>query len=211
MNRARWAAALAFAGIALLGVNLAGATTVQKFTVSDLAKKSESIVLASVEDETARMDEGTKEIYTYVTLRVIDGVKGSKRSDNAKNPKGGEEFITIRQIGGTVGNLISVVPGMPTFRKGEEVVVFLSAKDRAGYPWVMGLQQGKYTVTTGEDGFKQVRNEMDGLTVMEKDGTKIEAKGATTQPLASFLDGIKTQLDLEGKVRVHEAIPTPTE
>jgi hypothetical protein len=210
MNRARWAAALAFAGIALLGVNLAGATTVQKFTVSDLAKKSESIVLARVEDETARVDEGTKEIYTYITLRVIDDVKGAKRNDNAKNPKA-EEMITIRQLGGSVGNLISVVPGMPTFRKGEEVVVFLSAKDRAGYPWVMGLQQGKYTVTTGEDGFKQVRNEMDGLTVMEQDGTKIEAKGATTQPLASFLDGIKTQLDLEGKVRIHEAIPTPTE
>jgi hypothetical protein len=193
MNRARWAAAVAFAGLVFLGVNVASATTVQKFTVSDLAKKSESIVLARVEDETARMDEGTKEIYTY------------------KNPKGGEELITIRQLGGTVGNLISVVPGMPTFRKGEEVVVFLSAKDRAGYPWVMGLQQGKYSVTTGEDGFKQVRNEMDGLTTMDANGTKLEAKGVTTQPLASFLDGIKTQLDLEGKVRINEAIPTPTE
>jgi hypothetical protein len=211
MNRARWAAAVAFAGLVFLGVNVASATTVQKFTVSDLAKKSESIVLARVEDETARMDEGTKEIYTYVTLRVVEGVKGSKKNDNAKNPKGGEELITIRQLGGTVGNLISVVPGMPTFRKGEEVVVFLSAKDRAGYPWVMGLQQGKYSVTTGEDGFKQVRNEMDGLTTMDANGTKLEAKGVTTQPLASFLDGIKTQLDLEGKVRINEAIPTPTE
>jgi hypothetical protein len=207
MNRASWAAAAAFAGIALLGVNLAGATTVQKFTVSDLAKKSESIVLARVEDETARMDEGTKEIYTYITLRVTEGVKGSKANDNAKNPKN-EEMITIRQLGGTVGNLISVVPGMPTFRKGEEVVVFLSAKDRAGYPWVMGLQQGKYTVVTGEDGFKQVRNELDGLTTMDTNGTKIEAKSATQQPLASFLDGIKTQLDLDGKVRINEATPT---
>jgi hypothetical protein len=208
MNRARWAAALAFAGIALLGVNLAGATTVQKFTVSDLAKKSESIVLARVEDETARMDEGTKEIYTYVTLRVIEGVKGSKRSDSAKNPKGGEEFITIRQLGGAYGKYISVVPGTPTFRKGEEVVVFLSQKDRAGYPWVMGLQQGKYSVTTGEDGLKQVRNDMDGLSVMDVNGTATEVKGSTTQPLASFLDGIKTQLDLEGKVQINEATPT---
>lgn len=208
MNRASWAAAVAFAGIALLGVNLAGATTVQKFTVSDLAKKSESIVLARVEDETARMEPGSKEIYTYVTLRVLEGVKGSKRSDHAKNPKGGEEFITIRQLGGSVGNLISVVPGMPTFRKGEEVVVFLSQKDRYGYPWVMGLQQGKYTVTTDEQGFKQVRNELDGLTTMNQDGTKVEANSVTKQPLASFLDGIKTQLDLDGKVKIDAATPT---
>jgi len=207
MNRAHWAAT-AFAGLALLGASLAEATTVQKFTVSDLAKKSESIVLAKVEDETARMDGASKEIYTYVTLRVIEGVKGSKKNDNAKNPKGGDEFITIRQLGGTYGKYISVVPGTPTFRKGEEVVVFLSQKDREGYPWVMGLQQGKYTVTTGEDGFRQVRNDMDGLTVVEQDGMKSELKGSTTHPLASFLDGIKTQLDLEGKVRINEATPT---
>lgn len=207
MNRASWAASLAFAGIALLGVHLAGATTVQKFTVSDLAKKSESIVLARVEDETARMEPGSKEIYTYVTLRVLEGVKGSKKSDNAKKPNA-EELVTIRQLGGSVGNLISIVPGMPTFRKGEEVVVFLSAKDRDGYPWVMGLQQGKYTVTTDEQGFKQVRNELDGLTTMNQDGTKVEAHSVTKQPLASFLDGIKTQLDVEGKVRVNEATPT---
>ena len=207
MNRAHWAAT-AFAGIALLGAGLADATTVQKFTVSDLAKKSESIVLARVEDETARMDEGTKEIYTYITLKVIEGVKGSKRSDNAKNPRGGEELITIRQLGGTYGKYISVVPGMPTFQKGEEVVVFLSQKDRAGYPWVMGLQQGKYTVTTGEDGLKQVRNDVDGLSVVDLNGTATEVKGSTTQPLASFLDGIKTQLDLDGQIRTNEATPT---
>ncbi|HET9251485.1 MAG TPA: hypothetical protein VFP58_05150 [Candidatus Eisenbacteria bacterium] len=206
MNRAHWAAT-AFAGIALLGASLAGATTVQKFTVRDLAKLSESIVLARVVDETARMDEGSKEIYTYVTLRVIEGVKGSKRSDNAKN-KSGEETITIRQLGGAYGKYISVVPGMPTFRKGEEVVVFLSQKDRAGYPWVMGLQQGKYSVTTDDNGFKQVRNDMDGLTVVEENGLKTEVKGTTTQPLASFLDGIKTQLDLDGKVRIDDANPT---
>jgi len=207
MNRAHWAATTAFAGIALLGASLAGATTVQKMTVRDLAKKSESIVLARVEDETARMDEGSKEIYTYVTLRVIEGVKGSKRNDNAKS-KNADELITIRQLGGTYGKYISVVPGMPTFQKGEEVVVFLSQKDRAGYPWVMGLQQGKYSVSTDDNGFKQVRNDMDGLTVVEENGLKMEAKGSTVQPLASFLDGIKTQLDLDGAIRANEATPT---
>ena len=207
MNRARWAATLAFAGIALLGVNLANATTVQKMTVRDLAKKSETIVLARVEDESARQEAGSKEIYTYITLRVLDGVKGSKANENSKKPNA-DEFITIRQLGGTVGNLISVVPGMPTFRKGEEVVVFLSAKDQAGYPWVMGLQQGKYTVTTDSDGFKQVRNEVDGLSTVDENGLRLDAKPAAEQPLASFLDGIKTQLDVDGKVRINEATPT---
>ena len=207
MNRAHWAATTAIAGIALLGASLASATTVQKFTVRDLAKKSESIVLARVEDETARMDEGSKEIYTYVTLRVIEGVKGSKSNSNGKS-KNAEELITIRQLGGAYGKYISVVPGMPTFKKGEEVVVFLSQKDRAGYPWVMGLQQGKYSVTTDDNGFKQVRNDMDGLSVVGDNGLRTEVKGSTVQPLASFLDGIKTQLDLDGAIRANEATPT---
>lgn len=207
MNRAHWAATTAIAGIALLGASLASATTVQKFSVRDLAKKSESIVLARVEDETARMDEGSKEIYTYVTLRVIEGVKGSKRNDNAKG-KSADELITIRQLGGTYGKYISVVPGMPTFKKGEEVVVFLSQKDRAGYPWVMGLQQGKYSVTTDDNGFKQVRNDVDGLVTVDGSGLSSEAKAAPQQPLASFLDGIKTQLDLDGQIRANEATPT---
>jgi hypothetical protein len=196
MNRAHWIATVAFAGIALLGANLATATTVQKFTLSDLAKKSETIVRATVEDQTSRWDTNHKEIYTFITLHVLDSVKGAK----------GETTITIRQIGGTVDNLISVVPGMPNFKKGEEVVVFLSQKDAAGYPWVMGLQQGKYTVTTDENGIKHVRNDVDGLKTLAPNGTVSEAKVSSDQPLNAFLDGIKTQLNVDGKVQVDPTV-----
>jgi hypothetical protein len=198
MNRAKRIATVAFAAVALLGANLATATTVQKFTLSDLAKKSESIVLARVEDQSSRWDDNHKEIYTFITLHVLEPVKGAK----------GETTITLRQLGGSVDNLISVVPGMPTFRKGEEVVLFLSPKDGAGYPWVMGLQQGKYTVVTDANGIKHVRNDVDGLKTLAPNGTVSEAKVSTEQPLSAFLDGIKTQLDLEGKVQVDPTTPT---
>ena len=208
MNRASKFAAVAIAGLALFGAGLATATTVQKFSLADLAKKSETIVLARVEDETARWEDGKKEIYTYITLRVLDPVKGmSRNGDNGKSPKA-EETITIRQLGGTVDNMTSIVPGMPSFRRGEEVVVFLSAKDARGYPWVFGAQQGKYTVYSDENGFKHVRNDVDGMSTMSADGTVSEAKVSRNQPLNAFLDGIKTQLDLEGKVKVDPNPPT---
>ena len=191
MKRSRSAVIVALAAFAIFGASLAGATTVQKFSLSDLAKKSETIALAHVDDVYSRWDDNHKEIYTFISLKVLDGVKGSRKND----------VLTIRQIGGSAEGKISVVPGMPSFTKGEEVVVFLSPKDRAGYPWVMGLQQGKYTVSTDNNGFKQVRNDVVGLKTMTPNGSVDEAKPAAVQPLASFLDGIRTDLNVDGKVQ----------
>jgi hypothetical protein len=185
-------AIVALAALGLFGASMAGATTVQKFSVTDLAKKSETIALARVEDVSARWDANHKEIYTYISLKVLDGVKGSRKDD----------VLTIRQIGGTVDKIMSIVPGMPNFTKGEEVVVFLSPKDRAGYPWVMGLQQGKYSVSMDVNGFKQVRNDVNDLKTLAPDGSVNAAVASPVQPLNSFLDGIRTQLNVDGKVQI---------
>jgi len=197
MNRVTKTVVLALAALALLTTSLASATTVEKMSLRDLAKKSDAIVLARVEDETARYDSN-KEIYTYVTLRVLEPVKGPKA----------DAVITIRQLGGSVGDVASIVPGTPSFKKGEEVVVFLTKNDTAGYPWVMGLQQGKYTVTSDEKGQKSVRNELDGLVLLAPDGKTTEGGPSRAQPLQSFLDGLRTQLDEAGKVEVDPTVPT---
>jgi uncharacterized protein (DUF2141 family) len=195
MNRVRRTVVLALAALALITASFAAATTVQKMSLRDLAKNSDAIVLARVEDQTARYDSN-KEIFTYITLRVLEPVKGPKKDD----------VLTIRQLGGTVDKIASIVPGTPSFRQGEEVVVFLTGKDRAGYPWVMGLQQGKYTVTTDEKGQKNVRNDVDGLSVVAPGGKASEAEGAKAQPLQAFLDGLRTQLDEAGKVQVDPTV-----
>jgi hypothetical protein len=198
MNRVTKTAVLALAALGLLTTSLASATTVEKMSLRDLAKKSDAIVLARVEDETARYD-ANKEIYTYVTLRVLEPVKGPKA----------DAVITIRQLGGTVGDVASIVPGTPSFRQGEEVVVFLTKNDAAGYPWVMGLQQGKYNVSADEKGRKSVRNELDGgLTLLSPNGKATPGEPAEPQPLQAFLDGLRTQLDEAGKVEVDTTVPT---
>jgi len=192
MNRVRRRVVLAIAALAMITASFAGATTVEKMSLKDLAKKSNAIVLARVEDETARYD-ANKEIYTYITLRVLEPVKGPKK----------DEVITIRQLGGTVDKIASIVPGTPAFRKGEEVVLFLTKNDGAGYPWVMGLQQGKYSVTSDDQGRKSVRNEIGGeLTFVTPGGKATEADAAKAQPLQSFLDGLRTELNEAGKVQV---------
>jgi hypothetical protein len=196
MNRASRFALVAFAALALVGASIAGATTVQKFSLKDLALKSNSVVVARVEDQVARYDTN-KEIYTYVTLRVLDSVKGSHKDD----------VITIRQLGGVVDNIASIVPGMPTFTKGEEVVVFLSQNDKAGYPWVMGLQQGKYTITQDQNGTKRVRKELDGTSLIDAAGKAFEPGKTADMPLQSLLDGVRTSLDEAGKIQMDPTVP----
>src|SRR6267143_3141373 len=186
MNRFRLLFVAAIAALALVGAQVAFATTVQKLSLQELTKKSNSIVMARVDDAVSSWDAARKEIYTYYTLRVLQPLKGSK----------GEATVTLRQIGGTVDNIASIVPGMPSFRKGEEVVVFLTQKDAAGYPWVMGLQQGKYTVVE-KDGAKFVRNDLADTELM-LNGKKVQSVTAPDQPLGAFLDGIKTQLNTDG-------------
>lgn len=198
MNRASRVASVALAALALLGANMASATTVMKFSMKDLAVKSSSVVVGRVEDAVARYDTN-KEIYTYITLKVLDPVKGSHKDD----------IITIRQLGGVVDHIASVVPGMPTFRKGEEVVVFLSQKDKAGYPWVMGLQQGKFTISEDSNGTKRVRNELQGTSLIDASGKAVDGSKTTPdQPLQAFLAGIKTDIDAAGKIQIDPTVPT---
>lgn len=198
MNRTTRIAAIALAVTALVFAATASATTVVKLSLKDLAKKSDAIVLARVDDQFSRYEQN-KEIYTYFTLRVLEPVKGAKN----------EQTITIRQLGGTVDNIASVVPGMPRFKNGEEVVVFLTQKDAAGYPWILGLEQGKYTVIQDEKGQKRVRNELAGGEFLSLNGKATEGvKSATDMPLQAFLDGIKTDLKESGQVEIDPAPPT---
>jgi len=198
MNRATRCLAVAILALGIIGASVATGTTVQKFSLQDLTKKSSAIVMAKVEDSYARR-EADGEIYTYVTLRVLDSMKGMK----------GETSVTIRQIGGRVDNLESIVPGTPSFRKDEQVVLFLTARDVAGYPWVMGLQQGKYSVVTDEKGGKSVRNELGtGLVLMAPDGKTDHGPSVSSDmSLESFLGQIRTDLDEAGRIQVD---PTTT-
>ena len=197
MNRFRLSLAVAVAALALLGAQAAFATTVQKLSLQELTKKSDSIVMARVDDAVSAWDAGHKEIYTTYTLHILQPVKGRKD----------ETTVTLRQIGGTVDNIASIVPGMPSFTKGEEVIVFLTQKDAAGYPWVMGLQQGKYSIVE-KNGAKVVRNDIAGTELLSKSGQKTESTTAPDQPLGAFLDGLKTTLNTDGKIQVDPNPPT---
>ena len=197
MIRARAAGAALVAGV-LLTAGMATATSVQKFSIKDLSTKSNAIVRATVESAVSEQDATSREIYTYVTLRVVEPVKGATK----------DQILTIRQLGGEVGTLASIVPGMPSFKATEEVVVFLTEKDHSGHSWVMGLQQGKYSIRTDAKGMKFVRNDLEDLKLVEPDGSVREApRGRHELSLESFLGRVRTELNEAGRIEVSPSEP----
>ena len=60
-------------------------------------------------------------------------------------------------VGGRVGNTILHVSGMPVFEAGESAVLFLERSK--SYLTVVGLNQGKFTISNGE-----VSNSVEGLS-----------------------------------------------
>jgi hypothetical protein len=128
---------------ALFGLlSVAEATVALPMTLQELTSESTVVVHATVLARESSWDDTKSRIYTFTKLGVMRTLKGSVPNKE----------ITIRQWGGTVGNVVMHVPGNATFKVGEEVVVFLSAEE--GLHFVVGLAQGKFRVQAEASGKK---------------------------------------------------------
>jgi hypothetical protein len=147
------------------------ATTVQRLGLEDLAKKAHTIVVGRVTNSRTYWSANGKLILTNYTFQVDESIKGQA----ARN-------VEITTIGGRIGDVELRVSGMPSFQAGENAVVFL--EQSAGYQTVLGLGQGKFTVTAG-----QVVNSVGDLSFPDgRPGIQ------TKMPLPDFKNRIRTIL-----------------
>lgn len=114
----------------------AEATIIIPKTLRELAAESERVVVAEVVSQRADWLNGdqTTLIYTHTTLKVSESLKG-----------GAIESLTVSEVGGTVGEVTCACAGMPTFRPGERVLLFLY-RDVLGFWRTSGLIQGKFPI-----------------------------------------------------------------
>lgn len=111
---------------------------VQKASLDELVGLSTSVVLGQCTQKQSFWNEGRTKIFTEVTVRVDELVKGESPA---------ETVITIP--GGRVGNTIYEVSDMPVFVEGEEVLVFLW-QHPSGKELVTGAAQGVFSVVKDE-------------------------------------------------------------
>jgi hypothetical protein len=101
-------------------------TTKQVFTLSS------RVVFAKCRNVTTRR-ESNGNIFTFYDFETISVIKG---------PPG--ESFTVRLLGGRIGNTEISSGSIPSFKMGEEVVLFLGRQNREGYPTV--FPQGVFRV-----------------------------------------------------------------
>ncbi len=175
--------------LSLLIAQSAWSTTVLKLDISDMSELAQTIITGHCLSKRTEIDPKDNNIYTYATFKVNQVLKGDLPGDS----------ITVRHPGGRVGDEISIVPGVPDFNLDEEVLLFLSSEDDAGYPWVVGLSQGKFHIQKDEISGKKITfADPHGLSLYDKKEARISPSAKRViVPLDQLIQSIQTILRTE--------------
>lgn len=158
----------------------AAATTVLQVDLRGLTTTSQWVVRAQVL-ATRNVDllDRNKGVFTDVDLLITHVYRG------ANVP----HLYTLRMIGGTAtnGNRLKV-PGMPVFKAGEDVVLFLEATSMGHIP--TGLGQGVWRVLTTPNGDEWARQSMGDVHLLKRgaDGRLGPADPSTTHATRALDD-----------------------
>jgi len=125
----------------------ASATTLAPWTLTDFVVNSNAAVIGTVSAVDVHWNEDQTLIQTYVTLDIQQQIAGEAIPSR----------IVLEEMGGRVGRMATRVEGVPVYRVGEQVFVFVERID-ARYR-TLGFYQGKYTLeidsATGKELFVQ--------------------------------------------------------
>jgi len=176
---------------ALLAATPAGASQVVHLDTRGLTHESSDIVIGKVGDQHAHWNAAHTMIVTDVTIAVDQALKG-----------GASGALTLTQVGGEVDGMRYSVDGSPSFKPGEEVLVF-AWRDAQGRPQVDGLAQGKFEIRRDPaTGMRTVQRSLPGLGVA--DARTLRAPGvmspaAARVPLDDLVREIRAAMTEAGR------------
>ncbi len=129
---------LLIAGIALASFTVPSfAHRLGNYGTDILTRNSALILEGQIASLRSEWDPAGARIYTYIEVDVVTVHKGETSSD----------VLTLRYLGGTVGDMTLAVLEQPTFQEGEDVFLFLRPNfDVRDVPFVGGIE-GKLAVS----------------------------------------------------------------
>jgi hypothetical protein len=151
---------------------LSVALTVEYATLEELSLESNLIIYGKVKDSYSVWED--KNIYTYTSLDIINSVKGDYNAG---------QRITVKQLGGSVGDIGQEINGTPKLKKDSEVFLFLV--DWKNNYWIHSIILGYYEVIDKE-GTKYAVNNFNNVQLIDP---------ATKRPIED-IDHIKTMYEL---------------
>jgi hypothetical protein len=173
---------LAVAGIFLSAASVT-ATTVIPPTFDQLVDQAEIIFHGNVTKVNAQwVGEGAeRHIVSYITFKVKEALKGAP----------GQTY-TIRMFGGTVAGETMAVADAPTFKEGDEDILFVENNGSQVVPLV-GIMHGRFHVRRDDSGSEVVTtNEEEPLRNVARLGRPLTA---------SYPEGILTPAAFKASIR----------
>jgi len=132
------------------------AGTAQKLEIENLVGQCDQALEGRVQHIRV-VEAGQKRIETEITLSVSRRFWGT----------GANEFV-VRVPGGVLPDGRGLVlPGMPRFAEGEELLLFLSAESRSGTRVPVGLAQGRFRVERRAGATKMLVRDQDELELFD--------------------------------------------
>ena len=132
MRNKIWIASCVTLLFAICKASPASATTIERMSLEKMSRTARMIVRARCVGNSTRQNAG--EIWTFTNFAVEEVWRGTAPSQ-----------ITVRLLGGRAGNLTSSVSGVPRFRAGEEVLLFLEPTPRGDFS-VVSWEQGTFRI-----------------------------------------------------------------
>lgn len=172
VQRRRFLWILFLAALVLLAV-VANATTLARMRFEELARQATAVARVRCLGAESHWQNG--EIWTETRLEVIEQSKGWLPG-----------VVTVRMLGGSVGNLHSRVEGIPSFHAGEEAYVFLW--NREGEPLrVLGWSQGTFRIARdAHTGVETVTQDSAAAPVFDPGTHQFQHGGIRNLPVTVF-------------------------
>ena len=164
---------LACGAFLLAAAASASATTLLRMPVAKMTETAKVIVRARCAGNSTSWDAG--EIWTFSTFEAQETWKGSLPAR-----------FNVRLLGGRLGNLTSSVSGVPHFRAGETVILFLEPTPRGDFS-IVGWEEGTFRVKQdARSAEPAVTQDTAEFATFDPATRRFEAAGIARMPLSAF-------------------------
>jgi hypothetical protein len=180
LQRRRFLWAVLLAGILLIAL-VANATTLVKLRFEELAQESTAVARLRCLSAESHWEKG--EIWTETRFEVLERNKGLLPG-----------IVTVRVLGGIAGPLHSHVDGVPAFRPGEEVYLFLWGTPGEPYR-VLGWSQGTFRIRRDtQNSAETVTQDSAEKPVFDPQTREFLRSGIRNMPVAVFQEKLRKEL-----------------
>ena len=104
--------------------------------INSLSKGADVILIGKVTEQASSWNESKTRIYTQATILVDEYIKGN----------GTGNTVTVKYLGGEVGEVGEMYSHMPRFEDKEEVLIFLKKDEKSTNYKVFNGESGKISV-----------------------------------------------------------------